>query len=705
MIRNFAVISILPALIVSLGVNAKDQDKKKTDKDEMTLDEVTVSSEGVREELLPENAKNPYRLPTSALNITQTITREQIQQLRPRDVFQLLDNATGVIATQGSRKGFSGLTIRGDSNFRYIVDGAYLQPSMASRMMASLPVMAIEEVKIVRGGSALTMGPMSGSASPGGAPVDGFVVIRTRKTTKDGGQARIAGESFDGVKGDLMYGKTLGDQENKAYVQGLISHQRTDGPGQPVDSPQTGPGTSSSFNRNSVRTDGMFKGGYEGNGLMVDFMAFKDDSSFGIPNANSHGSGSGNWFIDPSRTEIYALNASYSWDDIHTTLVNASHSTNKQHFSMGTSEKENVNEVTHLNVRHNMDIDKTRVMVGGDFMHWNAPLGQLYYEGIPREEDTLGWFAQIEQKFFDDKLSLDGSYRGDKVDVLHGLDYYTGGSQPPGGLNTNLKTTNKTLPTATFFSLGGGYEFIKGWKFIGRYGETSVSSSGMNVTPGTTLKEQHQFKAEIGVQGQVNAWFNPSLNYFHRDAQNELNLYGYSYDRRLVTNGPVTHMTCQAAAAASVVTNNVTPFEPCYNQSNTVRDGFELTSTGQIGLNTNYSFGWTTYTKLNNAALGTTARNQVNMSFGHRFDVLGYNFNFTGAFKYLPKYKGTQTDAGAWSGGYTRYDFGLGHDFKLAQFPLTATVYGQNLTDERFETSSGVQDVGRIVGIEFISSF
>jgi iron complex outermembrane receptor protein len=518
-----------------------------------------------------------------------------------------------------------------------------------------------------------------------------------------------------------MYGKTFGE----GYVQGLISHQRTDGPGQPLDTPQTGPGTSSSFNRSSIRTDGMFKGGYEGNGLMVDFMAFKDDSSFGIPNANIHGSGSGNWKMAPSRTEIYAMNASYSWDDIHTTLINASHSTNKQHFNMGggSSDKENINEVTHLNVRHNMDIDKTRVMVGGDFMHWDAPNGQQYYEGIQREEDTLGWFAQVEQKFFDDKLTLDGSYRGDKVDVLHGLDYYTGGAQPPGGVNSTLKTTNKALPIATLFSLGGGYEFIQGWKLIGRYGETTVSSSGMNVVPGTNLKEQHQVKAEIGIQGQVNSWFNPSVNYFHRDAQNELNLYGYNYVSAGRAPGQ-TALTNPAVAGGGFQQSCGTPsssgasplraggilganqiYDPCYNQSNTVRDGFEVTSTGQIGSNTNYNFGWTSYTKLNSAALGTTARNQVNMSFGHRFDVLGENFNLTGAFKYLPKYKGSQSDAGVWSGGYTRYDFGLGHDFKLAQFPLTATVYGQNLTDERFETSSGVQDVGRVVGIEFVSSF
>ncbi|MFM8340785.1 MAG: hypothetical protein ACKN9F_01035, partial [Methylomonas sp.] len=431
------------------------------------------------------------------------------------------------------------------------------------------------------------------------------------------------------------------------------------------------------------------------------------------PNANIHGTGANSWYMDPSRTEIYALNASYTWDDIHTTLVSASHSTNKQHLNAGTGSVENVNEVTHLNVRHNMDIDKTRIMLGGDFMNWRAPNGQNYYEGVPRDEDTLGWFAQIEQKLFDDKLTLDGSYRGDRVDVIQGLNYFPSSVRQIAASNVSgLKISNRALPIATMFSLGSAYEFVKGWKLIGRYGETSVSSSGMNVKPGTVLEEQHQIKAEIGIQGQVTSWFNPSFNYFHRDAQNELNLDGYSYDRRASPRigatpaDPNTHYDCRAADAVGADTYAIpTSFQDCYSQSNTVRDGIELISTGNIGLNTNYRFGWTSYTKLNNAALGTTPRNQIDMSFRHGFEILGENFNLTGAFKYLPKYKGSQGVSSAWSGGYTRYDFGLGHDFKLAQFPLTATVYGQNLTDERFETSSGVQDVGRVVGIEFISSF
>lgn len=178
--------------------------------DATTLKAVTVSDAPYRADLSPHSPRNAYRTTESSSNHVQVIGREEIEQLRPKDVFDLLNSATGVIATQGSRKGFSGLMVRGDSNFRWIIDGTMLQPTMASRIVKALPVMAIEEVKVVRGGSALTLGPLTGSASPGGAPVDGFVVIRTRKPVKDEGQARLAVESFGTVQGDVWVGKQLG---------------------------------------------------------------------------------------------------------------------------------------------------------------------------------------------------------------------------------------------------------------------------------------------------------------------------------------------------------------------------------------------------------------------------------------------------------------------------------------------------------------
>ena len=39
-------------------------------------------------------------------------------------------------------------------------------------------------------------------------------------------------------------------------------------------------------------------------GWLVDVLLFRDDGTFEVPNANSHGSGQGSWYMDPSKTDI-----------------------------------------------------------------------------------------------------------------------------------------------------------------------------------------------------------------------------------------------------------------------------------------------------------------------------------------------------------------------------------------------------------------
>jgi outer membrane receptor protein involved in Fe transport len=73
--------------------------------------------------------------------------------------------------------------------------------------------------------------------------------------------------------------------------------------------------------------------------------------------------------------------------------------------------------------------------------------------------------------------------------------------------------------------------------------------------------------------------------------------------------------------------------------------------------------------------------------------------------KYVTAYKGSSTDAGLYLGGYTRLDLGLGYDWKFGSTPIRSSVYGRNLTDKKYETSNGVQDVGRMLGIEFLVGF
>lgn len=664
----------------------------------VTLPTVPVTAEKMRADMAPQDARNAFRTPESSNNHTQTISRDEIEQLRPRDVFELLNSASGVISTQGSRKGFSGLTIRGDSNFRWILDGAYLQPTMASRILRSLPVMAIEEVKVVRGGSALTLGPMVGSASPGGAPVDGFVVIRTRKPAKAGAQMRLAAESNDTGQAAVWAGTTLATDAVKGYVAGVLSYATTNGPADRLDN-------GASYNSGSKSTGGMAKTGFESSGWIVDLMFFKDSGTFQIPNANSHGSGQGSWYMDPSKTDIVSLSGSRTWNGQNVTLFSLSHGESKQTFWTANTAAgpysfvQNDNEVTHFNVRHNLDVDKTRLVLGGDYMYWNAPNGQQYYEGIQREELTKGAFVQIEQKLLSDRLTLDASYRTDQVYILHGLDYYTGGAQPFGGVNSPLKTTDKTLAPAAFTSLGASWQLLKEWKLGGRYSQGKQATDGLNPVPGVKLSDDEQRKWEFGVEGQAATWFNPSLNLFHREVKNEKTMAGYTY----VSNNNSSQVCRGGVIPSTGVTapKTTSALSPCYTQADTTREGYELAVSGNLAQNSSYRASLTHFTQLSNTAAATTPNDILDISFSHGMGA----YTVSGAIKKVTSYKGGSTDAVAYLGGYTRLDLGLGYDFKAGATPVRTTLYGRNLGNQRYETSNGVQDAGRVLGIELTASF
>jgi hypothetical protein len=131
-----------------------------------------------------------------------------------------------------------------------------------------------------------------------------------------------------------------------------------------------------------------------------------------------------------------------------------------------------------------------------------------------------------------------------------------------------------------------------------------------------------------------------------------------------------------------------------------VRDGLELTLTGNFAERSSYRLGITEFTKRTNVE-STTPRSVVDFSLSHGIGA----YTITGALKYVSAYKGSATDAGAYLGGYTRYDLGLGYDTKLGSTPVKTTLYGRNLSDEKYETSNGVQDAGRVFGIEIMASF
>jgi iron complex outermembrane receptor protein len=668
---------------------------------------VEIVGQGYREDIKPSSSRNPFRMAESSSLQTQIITREEIENLRPSNAFELLNNATGVLATEGSRKGFSNLNIRGDNNFIWIIDGAYMLPSVASRLMKSIPVMAIDEVQVVRGGTALTLGPMTGSISPGGAPVDGFVVVRTRKPKGQEAQVRLAVETNDTVQTGAWLARKVGEPENKAYVAGLINYSDTNGPKDKLDN-------GASYNAWRESTSGLVKSGFEANGWTVDLMGYKDDGEFGVPNANNHfrtGAGTvqspyaygstGSWRVAPSQTDMFVLNASKGWSSTQTTLLSLSNTQSHQVLQSPGSAL-NDNDITHLNLRQHMDFGKTRVALGGDFLHWKNPSGMNYFEGIKREEETTGLFATIEQKLLDDRLTLDAGLRRDQVKVLHGLDYYTAGAQPPGGTSSPLIYQDRTLPSAEFKSLGASYKLNAVWKATARYSTANQVSRNLNPMTGVTLGDDEQKKWEMGFAGAINTWFNPSINFFSREVKNEKSVKGFTYTN--ANNAIVAGTTCAARVATtgvnSVKWNGTSDIAECYGQDDTLRQGVELVSNGRMSESGSYRFGWTHFTKLDRVEL-TTPKNIVDFSMSQDLSV----YKLTGSVKRVSSYRASTSDANDFLGGYYRVDFGVGRNIRLSDVDTRITTYVRNLTDKRYETTNGIQDVGRMFGVEMIAKF
>lgn len=676
---------------------------------DIQLNPVTASS--YYDSLDSDSPKNSFRTPKSSSGHTQVIGREEIEQLRPNDTFDLLNMATGVVSSpNNNRMGFSFLSIRGDTNFRWIIDGAYLDATTASRVMRSIPVAAIEEIKVVRGSSALTMGPMTNTENPtGGAAVNGFIVVSTRKPNQDEIQLRYARESNHGEDQSVWGGKRFNDLNG--YLATLISKTKSGSPDEKLDS-----GVGYNIDRQS--TKGLVKGGINQAGWDVNWMSYQDDGSYQIPNANSHypvsdSSTYRNWRVDPSQTIFNSFNGSKAWGEGHVTMFSLSNIEARQKVhdvTNGSNNATNEQDSTHVNIKHNIDFQNTRLMFGGDYRHWEAPYGQnpAYYANTPREEVTKGWFVQAEQKLMDGKLMLDGAYRKDSVYVVKGLNFIFGGS---GAGATNTKIYNQQLPMAEFISFGSRYNLTSTWAVNARYAFSSMPiKPGVLPSNGVVLSDDKQDRWELGLEGNVSKSFKPSINYFYKSVKNEKTINGY-----YATN---------TSDCATNPTSTGAKINPCYTQADTTRAGVELAVSGLFADRSTYRASWTHFTKLEGnlnkystgyGGNGTTT--MVPLSEQTPSDIAELvvshgvsRYTLSGSVKYVSDYFGVSngytypTISGAQS-GYTRLDLGVSYDWKLSDTPMKTTVYGKNITDKKYETSAGIQDVGRILGIELIASF
>lgn len=675
------------------------------------VERVSVEAAPREQAFAPQSPQNPYRVPLSAATISQVLTASQIQSLKPVSVFDLLNNTTGAFSTSSGKKGFSGARIRGDSNLVWIVDGAYLPSQVAGRILQALPVNAIEQMEVIRGSSSLTLAPMVGFSNPSGSPTDGFIIIRTKRSQRSNGSARVAFESNATPAANVLAGTTFGKPRTTGarslgYLSGTVSYLDTAGPDGRL-------ANGHAYNVARHSTSGLVKAGVTQGFFNVDATWFHDHSRFQVPNSALVAStgAADNWEMRPSRTDMLVAAGNLAWSRRQTTLFAISHNRSNQKLNGAGSLANlnfedggllNENRTTHVNLRHVADISGVRVSAGGDLMRWHTPTGQNSYEGIERREQIIGLFSQVERSLLRNRVALDASVRRDQVRVLNGVDYFTGGAQPPQPLPL---VTNRLLAPAVFFTAGANAHVTPWLSLLGRVGRNRQSDSNINPAPGVSLEPETQSKWEAGVEGHIGGNLTAMVTAFHRGVQNEKSISGYTYTRN---NG--TLAVCSTAAVPTTgLTAPATSLQPCYAQSDTTREGLEFVVEGGWAAQGRYRAGFTRMTTLEDSAnivQRTTPRNVFDVSLTQGWQL----FSVTVSVKRVSLFEGRRPAGGADTayyplGDYTRVDSSLGRSFIVGGKAYRMTVYGRNLGDVRYQSVAGFPDVGRVMGTDLTLTF
>ena len=121
--------------ISSPGLTEEIEETTTQDRDQQAraqqLEPVDVVDDAAsrRQDLELDSITNPYRIEASARFGTEVLTRKDIQDLKPSDVYDLLDKAVGIDVSYQGRKHPFFIRTRGGGSFTSIIDGAVLPPS------------------------------------------------------------------------------------------------------------------------------------------------------------------------------------------------------------------------------------------------------------------------------------------------------------------------------------------------------------------------------------------------------------------------------------------------------------------------------------------------------------------------------------------------------------------------------------------------
>jgi len=670
------------------------------EKSTQTLDSVTVTAEAeeMRSDLALDSLTNPYRIETSARVGTEIFTAEDITNLNPRDVFDLLNKATGVsLSYQGRRKQFI-ISQRGGGSFTYIIDGAVL-PSVSDRILYSFPVTAIEQLQVVRGATALTLGPSIniGASSSGSGLNTGYIIIRTKQPEKT--QA-VLSASMEKSKGghpvatteDIYLGLHFGEETgSEGYVGGML--MSSDRPSQ-----------DSWFDGRDAE-GGMANAGVKKGKLSINMMAFKEKGRLEFQRGVAvDGTLSDHkWYYDPVETSLFVGDLNVQWSDSQITMLNLykvnyeQTEYNKYFSSPKATMREYEEETSGISLRHNIHLGDTLIQLGGQLSN-SEGYGANQNIGLSDYDTTImGGSASVEQTLLGGAVVVDGGFRYDRkhIDNSVSVDHKAVNKLTEEQLARLYRANSDSdLDPALIYAAGVHWQLSDLYAFDARYFYGDQGSSGdFNIVmdDGSEPGAEKQQRIELTLSAELASWFNPAVTWFDVDIENAKKATSKTYE----TSSGVYYT---------------------YTEADELRRGIELLLQGQINQNTSYRLSWTRMVdnKITSDGVSTdssgvsTPKNLYTMSLQHKWQA--YRFNFS--LKKVDEWTEASSPMGTFDvgglGDYTLIDANVQRDFFIYQRLLTANLYGRNLGDKHYSTryvTGYYPDRGLTVGLGLTVNF
>lgn len=583
-------------------------------------------------------------------NDSIVFSASDIQALHPTailDVFQQVPSAQ--ISIQGKTHP-EFIALRG-GNVQIVIDGVYV--SQTDRLMVTLPVQEIESMTIVRDSTALSIGPLiavpwgMNSNAPSGVGNQGFIVIKTKRAGKLEAGTVASGASYGTAMGHLYAGSKTGNWDYRGSYTYMTSEGRN------------------GWNMAYRNAAAFFHGGYTTEKTKLDFLYYGARGYRNLEYGMTAVAGSGyqvgqmqytaNDRLNYENPNFFALNITRNWNANNRTVLQYGF----DGFDVKSLGSRQNNTEGDLDLKHTIRWKNQTITGGGQTIKYIAPFGIAGASAARYDYLLASWYAQDEYHAADNRLTLDGGVRSDKLHT---------------GWNTSAKKADDSWSSAYMtLAFGASYKITPKTTVGARYAFVDTPVSG-NYESAASLPNQQQNRGEFSIDSHVNPYFNPRGAIYAYDTANA------------VTTGATN---CPSNPGSSSWQDAAGNWIYCVTSAPDVKTaGFEFGFTGRILKSMNYN---TNYSYI------ATDNKSDNLSMTHHFVNASLNYrqrNYFGNFSmvYVGPQHNTLQQPGATStpnnafSNYSRFDANGGLDFPMFTRQATLTVFGRNLGDSNYSS-------------------